>query len=422
MEGRNVMRAIGIIAEYNPFHHGHRYQLTELHRMFPSSDGIIIAMSGSFSQRGTPCILDKWTRARHAVEGGADLVLELPFVFSCRSAQDFARGGVSLLAALGIVERLAFGTETHDIAPLKYIAASIDTPVVQGRLHSYINAGDSYAAALSRAAADKSIPEEMLRLPNNILAIEYLRALCQSTFEISPIAIPRSTASHNDTALYPGITSASSIRSALYESIPPWERLADSVPPSVYADLRTVYETKLPNENKLLSLLRYTLLTSSNSEREEILGVTEGIENRLIRTLQKVNDYDDLLTAAATKRYTRSRIARLILHLLIKFKKAQAARFDTHGATYIRPLAFNVRGQELLRAIKEHTHLPIITRTAKFLTSNNRSFSGRLSLLQEMLAFDTLATDLRLLTVLQHTNQTSDFITPPCVILSTPKG
>ena len=114
------MRAIGIIAEYNPFHHGHLYQLTELHRMFPSSDGIIIAMSGSFSQRGTPCILDKWTRARHAVEGGADLVLELPFVFSCRSAQDFARGGISLLSRLGVVSHLAFGTEADETAPLPH--------------------------------------------------------------------------------------------------------------------------------------------------------------------------------------------------------------------------------------------------------------------------------------------------------------
>ena len=127
------MAVVGIIAEYNPFHYGHGFQMEAVRRKHPAAY-IVIAMSGSFTQRGAPCILDKWTRACHAVAGGADLVLELPFVYACRSAQDFARGGVSLLSCLGIVTHLAFGTEAEDTSLLSELAAQIDTDPVQRQL------------------------------------------------------------------------------------------------------------------------------------------------------------------------------------------------------------------------------------------------------------------------------------------------
>lgn len=409
------MHAIGVIAEYNPFHHGHRHQLGVLRRMDPAADGIIAVMSGSFTQRGMPCILDKWTRARHAVAGGADLVLELPFVFACRSAQDFARGGVSLLAALGVADRLAFGTEAADIAPLVRAAALTDTADVQNRLHTYVAAGDSYAAALSRALTTAGVSEDMLRTPNNILAVEYLRALHRTAPHISPVAVRRSGARHRDTALRAGITSASSIRAALCAPEPPWRLLAETVMPMVLSDLRAAH-ADLPSEDALLRLLRYTLLTTDNTALQEIYGMTEGIEHRLVRMLGTAKTYGDFLTAAAAKRYARSRIARLAAHLLIRFKKAQAARFDACGAVYIRPLAFNARGQKLLRRIKERTALPIVTRTAAFLTSDERLSPEHLSPLQEMLAFDTWATELRLTAMPARVSQHTDFITSPYAI------
>lgn len=416
------MHTIGIIAEYNPFHNGHRYQIDELRRMFPATDGIVALMSGSFTQRGAPCVLDKWTRARHAVAGGADLVLELPFVFACRSAQDFARGAVSLLRGLGIIDRLAFGTETSDINLLLKAAILIDTERVQDRLHKHIGAGDSYAAALSRALASTDIAEDILRAPNNILAVEYLRALRQSAPEIVPVAIPRKGVRHNDAMLHAHITSASSIRAALSGGTPPWSLLQDAVIPPVYTDLKAAYETGLPSEDMLLQLLRYTLLTERSAALREIRGITEGVENRLCRAAQVTHSYDNLLTVATTKRYPRSRIARLVIHLLTRFKEAQAKRFDVRGAAYIRPLAFNTRGQALLRRIKKCSQLPVVTRTAAFLTSDERSTMEQGSLLQEMLSFDTLATELRLLTMPREKHPRTDFITSPCALTSIPKG
>lgn len=416
------MNAIGIIAEYNPFHRGHAYQLRELRRMYPDAGGIVVMMSGSFTQRGTMSVLDKWMRARHAVIGGADLVLELPFVFACRSAQDFARGGVSLLAALGIANRLAFGAETADLTLLKKTAALINAPSVQERLHAQIDAGASYAAALTRALASEHIPEELLRAPNNILALEYLRALRRIAPEIAPVALARRTAAHNDTALHPGITSASSIRTALTREPPPWNTLGAGVPPQVYGDLCAAHAAGLPDENRLLILLRYAFLRTPLDAIRECCGVTEGIEHRLARALNEAHNYDDLRAATAAKRYPRSRIARLVTHILLHFTKKQAARCDACGAAYIRPLALNERGQKLLRAIKERTALPIVTRTAQFLTSAERASPKNLSPIQEMLAFDTWATELRLLTMPTRLAAHTDFITSPCVIPSIPKG
>lgn len=411
------MQVIGIIAEYNPFHRGHAWQLCELRRRYPDISGIIIAMSGSFTQRGAPCILDKWIRARHAVDGGADLVLELPFVFACRSAQDFARGGISLFSRLGIVNHLAFGMEAEEITPLKEIARQIDSDTIQKSVYEYLNKGLSYAAALSRALTTSSMgSKELLRAPNNILAVEYLRALFKTAPHITPIGLRRKTAQHHDKYLYTGITSASSIRTALRRITPPWELLKKSVTPVVLSDLQKAHISALPVEDELLRLLRSELLTLKNHELKNIYGVAEGIENRLIHALKATDEYHILLETAAAKRYPQSRIARLIIHLLLQSKKTQMMQFDAEGASYIRPLAFNTRGKEILHLIKKYAQIPIITRTARFLTTEQcGDFDHKLSVLQQMLSFDTRATELRTLTLLTRHKEISrtDFITSP---------
>ena len=413
------MQIIGIIAEYNPFHHGHRFQIETIRKQYPSA-AVVAVMSGSFTQRGTPSVLDKWTRARHAVEGGADLVLELPFVFACRSAQDFARGGISLLSRLGIVSHLAFGMEAAELAPLVNAAARIDAEPVQRCLRKHMDEGHSYAGALTRAlTADAILSEEMLRAPNNILTIEYLRALRLLAPQIVPIGIRRRTAQHRDTHLHVGITSASSIRRVLAASSPPWTELSESLMPSVLDDLRAAHARGLPQENTLLDLLRYLFLVTDSSALTEVYGIAEGIENRLIQS-RTAQDYSDFLRNAATKRYPQSRIARLIVHLLLHLTKAQAEDFDTSGAANIHPLAFNTRGRELLRMMKQQGQLPIITRTAEFLSSAERGQPQRtLSPLQRMLAFDTRATELRLLTCPTPMNgrRRTDFIMSPQFLL-----
>ena len=410
------MAVVGIIAEYNPFHYGHGFQMEAVRRKHPAAY-IVIAMSGSFTQRGAPCILDKWTRACHAVAGGADLVLELPFVYACRSAQDFARGGLSLLSCLGIVTHLAFGTEAEDISLLSELAAQIDTDPVQMQLREYLGQGCSYAGALTRALMrDTVVSEDLLRAPNNILAIEYLRALQSLAPQILPLGIQRASAQHCDAQLHAGITSASSIRHALRGAPPSWDRLKQSVLPCTLHDLKEAYMQGVPQEDRLLELLRYLLLVTDTPALMEIQGVSEGIEHRLIRSLKTAADYHDFLAKASAKRYPQSRIARLIIHLLLCFKKDHAAEFDANGTSYIRPLAFNTRGRELLRTIKGASPLPIVTRTADFLTGKLRkNDAATLSPLQRMLAFDTRATELRSLALPNaHTKyHRTDFIMSP---------
>jgi hypothetical protein len=410
------MAVVGIIAEYNPFHYGHGFQMEAVRWKHPAAY-IVIAMSGSFTQRGAPCVLDKWTRACHAVAGGADLVLELPFGYACRSAQDFARGGVSLLSCLGIVTHLSFGTEAEDTSLLSELAEQIDSTSVQTHLREHLEQGCSYAGALTRALMrDTVVPEELLRAPNNILAIEYLRALQSLAPQILPLGIQRASAQHNDVQLHTGITSASSIRHALRASPPSWDRMKKSVLPCTLNDLKEAHMRGVLQEDRLLELLRYLLLVTDTPALMEIQGVSEGIEHRLIRSLETAADYTDFLAKASAKRYPQSRIARLIIHLLLCFKKAHAAEFDANGALYIRPLAFNARGRELLRTIKDASPLPIVTRTADYLTGKLRkNDAATLSPLQRMLAFDTRATELRSLALptLRTQNHRTDFIMSP---------
>ena len=410
------MAVVGIIAEYNPFHCGHSFQMEAVRRQHPAAY-VVAVMSGSFTQRGAPCILDKWTRARHAIAGGVDLVLELPFVYACRSAQDFARGGISLLSRLGIVTHLAFGTEAEGTELLSELAARIDTSPVQMQLREFLGQGCSYASALTRALVDNAvISEDLLRAPNNILAIEYLRALRLLAPQILPLGIQRISAQHGDPKLHAGITSASSIRYALRAPFPAWDQLKKSVSPYVWDDLKEAHRQGLPQEDSLLELLRYLLLVTDVSALMKTYGVTEGIEHRLIRSLETATDYKVFLETASAKRYPRSRIARLIMHMLLHFQKDHAEECDACGAAYIRPLAFNARGRGLLRTIKGISTLPIITRTAAFLTSSTRkNDAATYSLLQRMLAFDTRATELRSLTLpTAHTKyHCTDFFMSP---------
>ena len=206
--------AIGIIAEYNPFHRGHRYQITEIRRRFGDVP-IVAAMSGSFTQRGEPAILDKWTRARLAILGGVDLIFELPTNFVIRSAQDFARGGVELFSKLGSI---SIGAEIDDLATLEKIAREIDSKSGQDRIRRGIESGLSYAAAV-----DSAFEDQIFHQPNNLLAIEYLRSLKKTS--IKPILIPRIDAYYNEANLRNGISSAKSIRLEVTKKSPDWNKI-----------------------------------------------------------------------------------------------------------------------------------------------------------------------------------------------------
>lgn len=390
------MSVTGIIAEYNPFHNGHLYQIHQIRRTDPAAR-IICVLSGSFTQRGTAAVLSKWQRASLAISGGADLVLELPFVFAVRSAQDFARGGVQLLDRLGLVDALSFGSEYTDLQQLQHIANQIDAPGLRNLLREKLQQGQSYAAALSHSiAAFSGIDEALLKKPNTILAIEYLRSLQHSHAQIRPCPLQRKTSAYHDTTIHASLASASAIRTELYQKEPDTNLLAQALPAeSMQLLLLQQEQHLLPNEEYLLRPLLQTLFHTSLPELRTIYGINEGLEHRLLATASQSSSLTGFLTQVKSKRYPQSRLQRLMLYLLLDLSKTAIAAFDKTGPLYARALAFNEAGRSLLHAGKHSAEIPIITKTAQFLTSSQRARGlHTLSPLQQMLAYDTMAADL----------------------------
>lgn len=431
------MHVTGIITEYNPFHNGHRYQLTQIRRIRPGS-AIIAVMSGSIVQRGQAALLDKWSRAELAVRGGCDLVLELPFAFACRSAQDFARGAVSLLAKLGIVDTLAFGAESADLNALQMAASSVDDPILQAALHTRIAAGLSYATALTGAllARHTKIQAELLRQPNNILAIEYLRALRQYAPHLHPLLIPRTGADYHDTDITAPKASASAVRALLDKAAasarPAGEgilihalsdtdclALKHALPPASWQAVCQLSANHLPQPDRLLLPLQALLLRTSLPELSHIYGISEGLENRITGFAAKASGFHQLIRAAATKRYPSSRIARTLIWLLLGVQRELIARMDESGPLYARVLAAGLRGRSLLRDIKKAGTIPLIPKTSSFLTTAQRAQGMQaLSPLQQQLALDTLATELRQLAIPADPAPRNDFQQSPLFVSS----
>ncbi len=395
--------AVGIIAEYNPFHAGHAYQISAIKKIY---DGEIVAvMSGSFTQRGSPAILDKWTRARLAVLGGCDLVLELPFVSAVRSAQDFARGGIRLLESLGVVDTLAFGAEVADVERLKLAASAFEEKIFAAELHALMSQGFSYAAAVTKILSSVAgLDEKLLRQPNTILAVEYLRGLPK---KISPLLIKRIGAAYDDLTLQEKFSSASAIRAALYEKSPAWEKIAAQVSTETLNVLRT---EKFPDENFLFRPLMAKLLTSRADELRKIYGMTEGLEFRLLNAANAEN-FSALIKNLIGRRYTASRSRRLLLNFLLNVTAEDIKELD--ATTCARVLAFNERGRTLLKKISA----PIVTKLTKHL--NRRDIHERKRFLepyQKILLFDVLATNLRGLLFATPRPPMEDFSTPPMFI------
>lgn len=415
------MHITGIIAEYNPFHNGHAYQIAQVRAKHP--DSLIIAvMSGSFTQRGETAILDKWTRAKLAVRGGCDLVLELPFAFACRSAQDFARGGVTLLERLGIVDTLAFGAESSELTRLSALAATMDSEATQAKLQAKIKSGLSYASALTAALDEQNT--SLLTLPNNILAIEYLRSLSILHSSIEPLLIPRRGASYHDMNIDTPNASASAIRQLLYRHNTATanvtntnvttdinrcnvnncdltaehynSELQHALPARVYEELWNCDLMHLPDMNQLFLLLRYELMQMPVSKLQSFYSINEGIENRIIASARTNSDYESFIHAVTTKRYPASRIRRTMIYLLLQLRQSEVTAFDEAGPLYARLLAVSGQGRKLLPLIKQHASIPLITKLGPYLKQKDQRVNRQdLPLLSQMLCYDTLATDLR---------------------------
>lgn len=370
------MQATGIIAEYNPFHNGHLYHIQEAKRI--SQQPVIVAMSASFMQRGEPAILSKWQRAALAVRCGADLVVELPCAFTLRSAEHFAYGGVSLLAATGCVNTLCCGAENAktDFLSLARIACSEAT---QNKLQALLSQGTSYAAAWEKIfAAYANMLVKPLNSPNDILALCYAKAIISSDAHLKPLYIDRRDAGYNSTSITGTLASATAIRHSLAQGTDSWQL---AVPDAVRNALPNAgYDEKL-----LWQLICYRLRLLSPEQIKERTECSEGLENRL-KQAADFQSLDEAVAAISNKRYPASRCRRLLLQLLLD---APRASWQQRSAAYLRVLAFNDTGRELLRQMKSSAMLPVITKLGRSWQYDEKLSANA----KEQLALEMKATD-----------------------------
>ena len=386
------MQAVGIVAEYNPFHNGHLHHLQETKKL--TNLPVIAVMSGSFMQRGEPAFMSKWQRARLAVENGVDLVLELPATFSLRSAEFFARGAVDILNATGCVTHLSCGAESPDTDFVK-LASIITSEAFQKELQSFLKIGLPYAAAYEKTLQALT-DAKALNTPNDILALEYSKAL-QNT-NITPLFIQREAANYNDANIEGNIASATAIRKAFLENN--LDSLKQAVPQNVWQALEN---HEALNEKLLWNLLSYRLRLLAPSEIASRTQCTEGLEN-LLKQATNCTNLEEAVTLCSNKRYPATRIRRLFMQLLLDKERCYLEQAEP---AYIRVLAFNDTGRQLLKVMKETATLPIITKLGKN-PSNGQSLAFTQQLELELAASDVLA-------LLQNTpsQMGSDFLNSP---------
>ena len=389
------MQAVGIIVEYNPFHNGHKWHIDAAKKQ-SGCPFVVGVMSGNFMQRGEPALFDKWKRAEMAIHGGADLIIELPAVFAVRSAQYFATGGIRLLNSLGIISHICFGAEHADLTVLNKIANSAEDAKVIKDLHIHLQSGNTYAAALGKSLqSNYHIPPDIITSPNNILAVEYLRAIKRFAPQLIPIAVTRQQSQYSDTAITTPFASGTAIRHELLNSMSITDEISTTIPITTLNIINKILSEKRGPvtfsdfSNVILALLRVTSL----EKLEQIPSVSEGLHYKLRESALLSADIKQLFSLLKSKRYPYTRLQRIIIHLLLGTNKAQLAIFDEYGPLYARVLAFNQQGRLLLKHINQYSTIPTITKTTHFLNSNERGRND-LTPLQNMLAIDTVASDI----------------------------
>lgn len=355
------MAAVGIVAEYNPFHNGHLYHLRETKRRFPDK-AVVCVMSGNFVQRGEPALLPKSIRAAMAAEAGADLVLELPVAFANAPAEIFAARAVSLLAATGVVSALSFGSECGNIGKLK--RAADETEFDRTSFLQNMDMGRSYAKARA-----ESFPLEIRKIissPNNLLAIEYIRSAKACLPDAELFTVSRSGAAHDAAVGSAEILSATRIR----ELVRAGESVAAFLPGSSVKMLdAALAEGRCPVAIDVLSLMILAELRRiSPEEGANLPEVSEGLEHRLIACAAVSENHEALLARLKTRRYTEARLRRILISAYLGLTKADQAM----EPQYLRVLAATGRGTDLLKRMRKQARLPVVTKPAavKLLTGD----------------------------------------------------
>lgn len=333
------MEIIGIIAEYNPFHSGHRYHINKIKEM--CKDSVIIAVvSSSFTERGNVSVLNKWDKTKIALDNGVDLVIELPFVYSSQSADIFAKGAVKILNALK-VDKIVFGSECNDIYRLKEIASiQVNNNNFDEKVKKYLKDGNNYPTSISKALKDENIKK--IDSPNDLLAISYLKEIIRNNYNIEGICIQRTNNYHGNNN--GKILSASELRTKI--------RNGEDIKDFINYDEDLIYKN-----TDFFALLKYQIINNFDI-LDKFQTVDEGIENRIKKYIFNVKNTEELIDKLKTKRYTYNKINRMLIHILTGLSKEEAKL----NIDYIRVLGFNKKGRDYLNKRKKETTLKIITK------------------------------------------------------------
>ena len=372
------MDVLGVVAEYNPFHNGHLYHL-EASRKSTQSNHTIVVMSPNFVQRGAPAITDKWTRTRMALLSGVDMVIELPTPYATASAEAFSSASVSLLHHTRIVDSINFGSESNNIDLLGQIAHifTLEPLAFRHLLKNQLDSGLNFPRARAKALVDYSytvptlsqlIPEikQIIEAPNNILGIEYLKALERLNSPIIPCTLQRKGSNYHSSELTSATSSATAIRNELRKG--EWQALESVMPQSSYDLLHKSMDPSVKHVSyeDLSAFLCYRLLFSTAKDLQSIVGINEGMENRILSAFGTTNDIMDITRVIKSKRFTQTALQRMLLSIVLQLTKEDFHEFENHGGPqYIRILGFRRSSAHLLTKLKAKATLPLVMNVKK---------------------------------------------------------
>lgn len=410
------MKIVGLITEYNPFHNGHLYHMKKAKEV-TGADTVVVVMSGNYVQRGTPAIMPKHLRTEVALEAGAAVVIELPVCYASGSAEYFALGAVSLLNHLGCIDSICFGSECGDIDTLKKLADVILEEPEEYRLSLQAHLKDGNAFPLARQKAlkeyfrDNSL-DAVLEQPNNILGIEYIKALNLLGSKITPYTIQRKVSSYHDEELSDSYSSASAIRKLLayagnalhleadtiYDEpdlSDVMSRLESQVPPACIKSLEETHRIRYPiYSNDFSLILKYKLLHETKDSLQEYFDMSEELANRIMNRMNDYITFDQFCDLLKTREITYARVSRSLIHVLLDIKKEHLEQYKSHGYHhYIHVLGFRKDSASILSLMNDSASIPLVTRLA---AQYPLSEEGRLMLERDIAAanlYESVVTD-----------------------------
>ena len=389
------MKTVGLITEYNPFHNGHFYHIEQA-KNITGADTVIVVMSGNFVQRGLPAVMSKYARTKAALLAGVSIVIELPIRYAAASAEYFAMGAVSLLEELGCVDFLCFGSESGDIKQLSELAELLLTEPLeyQKYLKEELKKGCSFPLARQRALEFYLKDEKIAHLldkSNNILAVEYLKALKHLNSAITPVTILRKESTYHETDLQATYSSASAIRNVLQQDTTDFfdlQALQTQLPEIVFDYYKQEYQRTYPVFPEDFSLLmKVRLLAETKESLLTYADITPELANRIVNRLNEYTTFIQFCVLLTTKETTLGRIQRILIHVLLNVRKSDYVNCKNKKFhEYIRVLGFQKNNSAILSHIHHHTALPMITSPVQSRVLSENA--------QEMFGQDVFASDL----------------------------